>query len=136
MRGGEGKNQSDQIQSNYAGYILSNDLYIKDNSLYLGPDFIMTLNNKILVDIIEFQGSHFIFWYNSEENVASGQKLQTEYVGLELSIVSEGFNLTTKNLFITSSFESIFKQEELNDSFIMCSNQECYSFLVTEILLI
>ena len=126
--GGEGKNQSDQIQSNYAGYILSNDLYIKDNSLYLGPNFIMTLNNKILVDIIEFQGSHFIFWYNSEENVASGQKLQTEYVGLELSIVSEGFNLTTKNLFITSSFESIFKQEELSDSFIMCSNQECYRF--------
>ena len=112
----------------YRGYFFDDSLYIFENNLFLDGMLLMDLDEKILVDFVKLNNSYFIFWYNSNENTASGQKLDTIYVGLELDIFSEGFKQNYKNLFIESSFESIFKKTKYGDSFFMCSDQECYRF--------
>ena len=61
------------------------------------------------------------------KNVASGQKLKTLYVGLELHVL-DGNNIKFVGNFSKSSFESIFKKISIGNSLLICSDVECYIF--------
>ena len=107
---------------------LADGFQISENQLWFQNQNVFSLNDKILVDLFKFGNKHYVLSYNSSKNVASGQKLKTLYVGLELHVL-DGNNIRfVGNFFTKSSFESIFKKISIGNSLLICSDVECYIF--------
>ena len=116
------------FESNFKKVNLIGDAVIFKNKLLIENQEIFSLVDRILVDIFKFNDRYYILSYNANENIASGQKLETSYVGIELHIFENNFPIYVGNYFADSSFESIFKKIFMEDAFLICSNQECYIF--------
>ena len=116
------------FESNFKKVNLIGDAIIFKNKLLIQNQEIFSLENRILVDIFIFNDRYYILTYNANENIASGQKIETSYVGIELHIFENNLPIYDGNYFADSSFESIFKKIFMEDAFLICSNQECYIF--------
>ena len=116
------------FESNFKKVSLIGDALIYKNKLLIENQEIFSLEDRILVDIFKFNDKYYILSYNANENIASGQKIETSYVGLEIHIFENNLSFYVGNFFADSSFESIFKKIFMEDAFLICSNKECYIF--------
>ena len=115
-----------EFQAKYQGIYLEDEIYVTRNSIYYLENEIMSLEDKILVDSFKFKNGYYFFWYDSLLNIASGQKIETRYIGLQLTTFENDKHDDVQNYFLASSFESNFRKIFTDDYFFICSSEECY----------
>lgn len=125
---GKTASASAELSVEYPGELIDEHLYINNNAIHYKNSYTLSLNDKILVDIVRFEEAYFILWYDSSENTTGAQEAGANYTGLQAHMIHDDYVENISDLFVKSSFESLFKKTISEAGFIVCSNRECYFF--------
>ena len=113
------------FQKQYDCFDLGQDFcFLDENIFFYGKPFFSTKNKFLVYSFTSDSDKYFLF-YNSEKNIPHGRSLEPFYVGLELFRVNRSGSLTyLGNVFLESSFESIFRAKNYGEKVFLFSNTE------------